>query len=204
MSKTSGSRDRKRSTKESKRAKSKKPQTKVRTMELVTSKAIKESPEGARKALEEIGVLGFFVPAKPSKNMDELFERFEFPAVLSEIQPFDRVRDLLGFYTSEAGRANVEVRKHRAHLRHLKRGRDNLMRRLMRDLPKGTPKWRAQSEAESSKRLRGLEDEIAVTESIIEITDALAEDYGRKADALSREITSRRDEWERNSRNKAT
>lgn len=121
--------------------------------------------------------------------MDELVDRYSMPIDLSDIQPFQRLRDLMGFYTTEASRALVDLAKYRAHRRHLqgklKRRRSIIMRSA------SDTKWRADAEAANDPRIVDIQDQLDNTESVIEILDALQQTYVRNYDALSRELTAR-------------
>ena len=118
------------------------------------------------------------------------------PVNISEIEPFERLRDLMGFYTTEASRAQVTVSTMRAHVRYLQ-GRLRRRRGLISSSEAKT-KWQAEALFDSDSTALELYDEIEEYENTIDIMKSLHETYVRYYDVLSRELTARsndRDRW---------
>lgn len=135
--------------------------------------------------------------------MDALLERYMYPIDLSSVH-YDDLRDMLGFYTNEAGRADLQVGAYEAHLNDLQNKRDELGKNLMRHMPINMAKWRAQVELEGNKKLKKLDKEIRLVEQILKILKPLARDNDRKAKALSREMSTRQRDQENISRSRST
>lgn len=115
---------------------------------------------------------------------------------ISEL-PFDRVRDQLAFYTTESSRAYVTLAQHKAHRRYLLRQMADRKNKVINKLSQRVPKWRAVSKSEADKRVLRFQDELTTTDNIIEILERLGDMYRGYADALSREITARKDDRDR-------
>lgn len=169
----------------------------LQTSQYITSEEIKRSPRGAHEALEEIRIAQFQVPKKPKGNIDELLEEFQMVADLSNIEPFQQVRDLLGFYTSEAARAHLSLTQQKAHRRWLLHRIERRKARVISRLPDRATKWRANAAANEDKKIYEYQQDLLICENLIEILDGLHETYGNYANALSREMTARKDDRDR-------
>ena len=137
------------------------------------------------------------VPGRPHPDMDSLAEKYAMPVDISNIEPFQRLRDLMGFYATEASRALVEVAKARSHVRYLQR---RLSGRRSTILAQGASitKWRAEAAVDADPSIRELTDSIGRHEGLIDILRSLQETYAKNYEVLSRELTARtndRDRW---------
>ncbi len=121
--------------------------------------------------------------------MDALLEEYGMVIDVSTIQPFEMVRDMHSFYTSEAARAAVKLAEHKASRRTLKRTISTRTASLMGSQT-GT-KWRASAEIERQPEIRRLNRALDFTENLIEMMTEIKENYFKYADSLSREITAR-------------
>ena len=151
---------------------------------------------GSKPSLRKVGSLGYLVPKAPSEDMDDLVEKYSMPLELSNIQPFQHLRDLMGFYTTEASRAIVDIAKYKGHRRYLQARLKQ--RRAFILGSAGNIKWRAEAEVAGDRRAIDIGGELDNCESIIELLEALHVGYVRNYDALSRELTARsgdRDRW---------
>jgi phage gp29-like protein len=140
--------------------------------------------------------MNFMFPEQPSADMDELLEIYSMPVDLSKIQPFEHVRDLLGFYASEASRALVSRAVWRGRLRHLKDALDDAKTDAMSSSEAKT-RWSTQLQAATSPKVRRIVREMTYVENVIELLTALYEKYNKDSEDLSREITARREDRDR-------
>lgn len=169
----------------------------LRTTSYISDKKIKQSKEGPQEVLQVIRAKQFQVPIKPPGDIDELLQKYHMPANLSEIEPYQKVRDYLGFYTSEASRALFTLSEYRARRRTLNREIGRRKSVLMGSAG-NSAKWRAEAQMQLDKKLSSLQDELDVVENVIDIMDTLFQNYSSYVRALSREMTARtgdRDNW---------
>lgn len=174
--------------------KRRRPKT-LRTTSYVPAKKVRQAEEGPAEVLGLVRSLQFQVPKRPAGDIDELLAKYHMPANLSEIEPFERVRDFLGFYTTEASRALFTLSQYRARRRTLNREMGRRKSHLMGST--SGAKWRAEAEIQSDKRLSKLQDELDVVENVIDIMEVLYQNYSEYVKALSREITARTGEKDR-------
>jgi hypothetical protein len=172
--------------------KKKKP---LRTTSYVDDRKVRRADRGPADVLKTIQNLEFQIPIKPAKDMDELLERFNMPANISDIEPYQRVRDYLGFYTTEASRALFTLSQYRARRRYLTGQVRSRKSHLMGS--KSGAKWQAEATIQSDKKLSHLQDQLDITENIIDMMEVLYQNYTEYVKALSREITARTDDRDR-------
>jgi hypothetical protein len=126
--------------------------------------------------------------------MDSLLEHYQMVADLSEIQPFERLRDMLGFYTSEAARAAIDRNKYRGERRRVERRLRRLTASLRGSVGART-KWQADVEIENQPTIVKLRKELDHVNTMIEFLDDLSSGFSADAAALSREQTAREIEY---------
>lgn len=117
-------------------------------------------------------------------------------ADLSNIQPYQRLRDMMGYYTNELSRSMVDLAKQRAQRKWLRSQMDEraaflTTRTTFRE------KWRATAQAKNDKKFQKLSAAYDVCDSTIDLLEALLAGFKANYDALSREMTARHDEKKR-------
>jgi Txe/YoeB family toxin of Txe-Axe toxin-antitoxin module len=145
--------------------------------------------------LKEVKRYGFpgIVRPEPLKDDDS------FPTVISQLSDKE-VRNLLSFWTSHYAYANYRLGRANARklilTRLVERRRSILFQKLKPE--KKTSDWSEaiQGRIQMDKRFKYLTEELAKAEGIVEILQPLVWDFKAYAEAASREITARYNEYE--------
>lgn len=138
------------------------------------------------------------IPAKPVEDMEELYDEYAMVANVSNIQPFERLRDMQAFYAGEAARAIESKNRFYAQKAFAERRVKNRKAHLM-DSNESKTRWRVMAAVESDSRIRELEEEILLCETSMKYLEDIGKSYSDFAFSLSREITARmgdRDRWQ--------
>ena len=125
--------------------------------------------------------------------MEKTIEKYAMEADLSNIQPFERLRSLLGFYTSESSRALIDAGLYRAERKRLQRAIDDRTASLMASTKVATA-WRAKALVRDDKKIQRWYESIEICDNVIEILDRLVKTYDGYVNALSREQTARQND----------
>lgn len=162
----------------------------------LTTDTIERTPRGAHASLQQIRGLDYPFPRKPAKDMDATIVKYAMEVDISQIQPFERLRALLGFFTTESSRALVDIAVWRSHQRSLKRAIDQRTASQMASTS-STSQWRAKAIVRDDKKIQKWQSEWDTCEDVIDILDALFKTYSANVVALSREQTARQGDKDR-------
>ncbi len=120
------------------------------------------------------------------------------PVEISNIEPFEELRNFLSFYTGEAGRALLAYNRQKVARRRLQ-GQLKRRRSSLYDSGGRVAKWQAESSVENDRVVSSLTEQIENCENMMDILNGLVDTYEEYHKTISREISARisdREKWQ--------